>query len=166
MLALLRAVSTQAQTPAPAALSADLAVQFICKERTGISIEESFVPFLKNHNFRVLNEAKIQREHGYHLLNLYIIAMDYNDILIQINLMPPTDDTFSLALTTPPPTNRLNDLESGLLSFVSERLGCQIRSVTRGENGIERSGFFNEHEVKRFETLWREAQELKEEPAH
>jgi hypothetical protein len=60
---------------------------------------------------------------------------------------------YHIALFTHPPTNRADDVETGLERFATEFAkspNCRVASTERSQNGPESSGLFEEiYEIKR-----------------
>jgi hypothetical protein len=114
---------------------------------------------MKSHGFSVLNQGRIQRDHGYYLLNTQIIGLDSDREIIEFVSFPGRDGLYSVGLRSRPPTHRSPELEEAALTFASNSLGCEVRNVTRGENGPDAIAFYN-REVQRVRSLFREAEEL------
>jgi len=140
-------------------LHPDLAFNFVCKDKDRSALEGEIERFLRHEGFKVLNQGRIQREHGIFLLETHIIGLDDKRRMVDLTSSPHTEDRYSLGLNTPPPTQRAPQFEEALLKFVSNKLGCEVRHMTRGDNGADASEFHNS-EVKRVENLFREAEEL------
>jgi hypothetical protein len=66
-----------------------------------------------------------------------------------------------VGLDTPPPTKRASQLEDALLKFASDTLGCEVRQVSRGENGADARSFHDQL-ISNAENLFREAEQLGE----
>ena len=147
------------ETYAPSLFSSDLAFQFICKNKARTALEDDIAMFLKRAGFRVLNLGRIQREHNVFLLDLNIIGLDDKQRMIDIISLPTAEGRYAATLRTPPPTHRLPDLEESLLKFTSDELGCEVRQVTRGQNGTDARAFYD-NEITRIENLFREAEAL------
>jgi hypothetical protein len=141
------------------ALSSDLAFQFICKDDSRSALEHVFEGFLVHEGFKVLNQARIQREHGVFSLDVHLIALDDKRRTVDIISVPLVENRYAVRFRTPPPTKRASDIEDALLEFVSNKLGCELRQVTRGQNGAD-VGDLYENEVQGIENKFREAEEL------
>jgi hypothetical protein len=50
-------------------------------------------------------------------------------------------------------------LEDEFKAFVPKTLGCELHELTRGENGADAAGFYDQ-KIGRVENLFREAEEL------
>jgi len=146
---------------AQAALSPDLALQFVCADTERSRLEDAAVEFLHDKDFQVLNVGRVQRDHGVNVLDVDISALDKNERAIQIMSLPPSQGTFDLLFTSKPPTNRDRNFESALIDFVSSTMKCDLRHITRYQNGADKTDFFESYEVARFHTLWQEAEDLK-----
>jgi hypothetical protein len=140
-----------------AALSADLAAQFVCGGDERGDLEQKVETFLRGQSFKVLNRAALQRERGMAIFELDIVALDSDHRIIELASLPTTRGRYAVALTSPPPTRHSTDLEDGLQKWIVEQLGCEIRQVERSENGSDARSFF-ESEIRRVENLFLEAE--------
>jgi hypothetical protein len=147
-------------------LSSDLAATMICKDRNTSALEDPIEGFLRSKGFRVLNVARIQRQHDHApLLELWIVGLDEQRRVINLRSLPfPKDKVqrqgrYSVGYKTPPPTQHASEMEDALLDFFSSGLHCEVRDVTRHENKAEVADLYDQ-EVARVEKLFREADEL------
>jgi hypothetical protein len=141
-------------------LCSDLAFQFICKDENRSAFDDAFEGFLKHEGFRVLNQARIQREHGVFSLDVHLIGLDDKRRTVVVTSIPPAPHRYAVRFRTPPPTQRASDLEDALLTFVSNKLGCDLRQVTRSQNSADVADLY-ENAVRGIENMFREAEELK-----
>ena len=141
-------------------LSADLSLHFICSGQDRVSIEKRVVTFLIENGFKVLNLARLQQEHQVFFLKTNIKSLDAKHRMIDLLSPSPNPDRYVLTLNTPPPTRREVKIEDAILRFVSDTLKCDVRQVTRGENGSDRRDL-HEDEVGRLESLFVEAERLR-----
>jgi hypothetical protein len=137
----------------------DLAFNFICKDRLRASLENNIETFLKLEGFKVLNRARIQREHNIFVFDLDIVGVDEKKRMIAITSLPPEKNWYTVRFRTPPPTRRAPDIEDALLKFVSDDLRCETHHVSRGENGADAVEFYD-RELKAVENMFREADQL------
>jgi hypothetical protein len=137
----------------------DLAFHIVCKETARTALEKNIEGFLKSEGFKVLNQARIQREHGVFLDDLHIIGLDDKRRIIDFLEFSSADRRYAVRLNSPPPTHRSPHVEEALLTFASGKLGCQVRQVTRETNGADASQL-HDIEVMRIEGLFRQAEEL------
>jgi hypothetical protein len=144
----------------PLTLKADLAFNLICRGKDRSMLEDELEGFLKNNGFKVLNLARIQHEHQIFLLDTRIISLDENRRRVDLHSVPLTENTYSLGLKTPPPTQRVPQLENAVLKFVSDTLGCEVRDIERGQNDADALPFY-EMQVKRIEDLFLQAGRLR-----
>jgi hypothetical protein len=140
-------------------LRPDLTFLIACKARDRATLEWQIDEFLRQQGFKVLNQGRIQREHGYFLTGLKIIGLDDKRRVITVIHVPPAGGTYSVGLNTPPPTKRDPQLEDALLGFASNTLGCNVRQIDRGENATDAAGLHNE-KIRRIERLFRQAEQL------
>jgi hypothetical protein len=140
-------------------LSADLAFNFVCKETPRDDVERQTELFLKARNFKVLNLARIQHEHSFHLFDTNIAALDQDRRIVDMKSVPGSDQTYSFYLYSRPPTNHSASLEDSILDFVSDTLKCNTRQIERHENEKERQEFY-ESQVRRVEGLFEEADRI------
>jgi hypothetical protein len=141
-------------------LSPDLAFHFVCKGKEHLALEDDIGVFLRRQGFKVLNQGRIQHEHGFDLTDLKIIGLDDKRRMVRIIAVPFSEGRYSVGLNTPPPTRHDPQLEDALLAFASKTLGCHVRQVTRGENAADAREFYNA-EVKRTENLFQQAERLR-----
>jgi hypothetical protein len=141
-------------------IHADLAFHFVCKEKDRSTLEDDMDNFLRQQGFKVLNQGRVQREHGFFLTELKIIGLDDGQRLIDVTAVPLAQGRYSVGLTTPPPTKRAPQLEDALSEFASKTLGCEVRQVIRGENAADAAEFYND-QIKRVENLFRQAEQLR-----
>jgi hypothetical protein len=153
-------LADETQVQSAPLFSSDLAFQFICKGRSQSALEDDFEEFLRREDFKVLNQGRIQREHEIFLLDTKIIGLDGKRRVIDIMALPHTEGRYAVTLRTPPPTQRAAQLEEALLNFVSGKLGCEVRQITRGENGADTRAYYDEH-VRNIENLFRQAEQLR-----
>ncbi|MCK1383310.1 hypothetical protein [Bradyrhizobium sp. 21] len=137
---------------------ADLSFQFVCKKDQAL-LEEDIEKFLRERGFKVLNQARIQREHRIFIKRMEIIGLDASRRIINFNDLPPSQDRYAVILNSPPPTKHDPQLEEALLEFVSTALGCETRQAARRENDAE-AGAAYDSVVNRIEALFRQAEEL------
>lgn len=140
-------------------IHADLAFHFVWKEKDRSTVEDDIDNFLRRQGFKVLNQGRIQRTHGFFLTELKIIGLDDGRRLIDVTAMPSAQGRYAVRLTTPPPTERAPQLEEALLEFASKILGCEVRQIIRGENAADAAEFYN-NENERVENLFRQAERL------
>jgi hypothetical protein len=147
-------------------LSSDLAATAVCKDRDPITLEDPFEQFLRGHGFKVLNVARVQRDHGLRpLLEVQMVGLDDKRRMVNFRMLPyPKDQIqrqgrYSVGYRTPPPTRHASEFEDALLNFFSNELRCEVRNVARSENGAEAAEFYDQ-EVARVENLFREADKL------
>jgi hypothetical protein len=140
-------------------LSSDLAFQFVCKDESRLALEDAFDGFLRHEGFKVLNLARIQREHGVLSLDVHMIGLDDKRRTVDLMSVPPAENRYAVRFRTPPPTQRASDIEDALLQVVSNKLGCELRQVTRSQNGADAADLY-ENEVRGIERAFREAEEL------
>jgi hypothetical protein len=145
-------------------LSADLAINFVCANKPRSELETGMEEFVNGEGFNVLNQGRLQRDHGIYLLNTQIVGLDgKRDILEFVGLpvgFAKKDTVYNAGLRSPPPTRRSPQLEEAVLTFVSKGLGCDVRQVTRGENGPDAIQFYD-REFARIESVFRDADILK-----
>ena len=137
----------------------DLAFHIVCEEKARTALEDKIEGFLKSEGFKVLNQARLQREHGVSVSDLHIIGVDDKRRIIDFLDFSIADGRYAVRLNTPPPTHRSPQVEKALLTFASGKLGCQVRQVTREANGSDASQL-HDIEVRRIEGLFRQAEEL------
>lgn len=141
-------------------LHADLTFQFVCERQSREEIEGDIEVFLKGQAFKVLNLADVQHRHGYNFLETHMMALDDAGRLVEIVSVPTRKGRrYAFVLNTRPPTNHSVAFEEEALRFASDKLGCESRQIARHENGPEKQPFFD-HEVRRFENLFEEAERL------
>jgi hypothetical protein len=147
-------------------LSSDLAATMTCKDRNPTTLEDPIEEFLRSKGFRVLNIARVQRQHDHvPLLELSIVGLDEQRRMINLKSLPyPKDQVerqgrYSVGFKTPPPTQHASEMEDALLNFLSKGLQCEVRNVTRHENGTEAADLYDQ-DVARVENLFREADKL------
>ncbi|HEX4409083.1 MAG TPA: hypothetical protein VH206_09945 [Xanthobacteraceae bacterium] len=137
-------------------MSADLAFNLACVNKPRSVTEPAVEDFMKSRGFDVLNQGRIQQDHGFHLLDTQIVGLDSNREIIEFDSFPGRDGLYTVALRSPPPTHRIPQLEQDILTFVSNSLGCEVRQITRSENGENAISFYN-REVERIQRLFHEA---------
>jgi hypothetical protein len=140
-------------------LHADIAFHFSCKGQAAIEIGNQIEAFLQREGFEVLNRARLEQEHGVYLNGLEVIGLDKPNRMIDFRASH-VGDAYSVALNTRPPTKHSSQFEESLLKFVSQKLGCAVRQVTRGENGADAIGFYDRL-VELRDALFREAERLR-----
>jgi hypothetical protein len=141
-------------------IRADLAFHFVCKDKGRSLLEDDIENFLRREGFKVLNQGRVQREHGVYLTDLKIIGLDDKRRMINITAVPLADGRYSVGLNTPPPTMHASQLEDALLAFASKTLGCEVRQVSRGDNAADATEFYND-QMKRTENLFRQEEQLR-----
>jgi hypothetical protein len=137
----------------------DLALQFVCKDKTRSGLELDIETFLRNEGFKVLNLGRIQREHDLFLLDVHIVAVDGARRIVDIISIPPAEARYGLRLTSPPPTRHAPQLEEAFKMFISEKINCEIRQESRSENEADAKKLFDSA-VRRIENLFDEAERL------
>jgi hypothetical protein len=151
------------QTQGVGVLSSDLAVNFVCPNKSRDELEVGMDDFLKVQGFRVLNLGRIQRDHEVNLQITKVIGLDSDRKIIEFSGfllgVPRIKVVYAVILRSPPPTRRSPQLEQALLTFVSKGLGCEPTEVSRGENGQDAKEFYD-HEISRIENLFREGEAL------
>jgi hypothetical protein len=147
-------------------LSSDLAALAVCKDRDPITLEDPFERFLRGQGFKVLNVARIQREHGHRpLLEVHMVGLDDKRRIVIFRMLPypkeqiQRQDRYSVGFRTTPPTRHASEIEVALLDFFSNELRCEVRDVARSENGAEAADLYDQ-EVARVENMFREADKL------
>jgi hypothetical protein len=74
-------------------LSSDLAATAICNDRDPITLEDPFERFLSGQGFKVLNVARVQREHGHRpLLEVQMVGLDDKRRMINFRMLPYPKD--------------------------------------------------------------------------
>jgi hypothetical protein len=121
----------------------DLAFHFVCEGKDPSELEIKMDIFLRRQEFKVLNKGRIQREHGVYLTDLTVIGLDSDQRIIEFNSFPFTAGRYSVRLNSPPPTVHATQLESAMLDFAADELGCGVRQVSRGENRADAHAFYN-----------------------
>jgi hypothetical protein len=137
-----------------------------CKDRDPSTLEGLIEEFLRRESFDVLNLASVQRRHNrFSTLDLEIIGLDKAQRKIHFrSLLSPENvvrlqGRYSVELRTPPPTQRVPEVEDALLKFAADQLRCGVRQVTRKENGADVADLY-ENEIRRLKNLFREADQL------
>ena len=105
MGAVLLAHAAAAQVP----LTPDFAFHFVCKQNDHRAMENSVEIFLKHEGFRVLNQARIQREYGLVAFDIMIFGLDEKKMIFKVNALPRTKGRYAVSLITKPPTQRSTD---------------------------------------------------------
>jgi len=141
-------------------LSSDLTLHFACPSSHDHDLERAAVKFLKDAEFRVINEGKILRDHGSGVFDIYIIAMDNEKRSIEILSLPPRSKSYMLNFITKPPTIRDRQFEKKLEDFIKTTDDCEITQVTKNENGADKAANFEKYIVDRFNTLQAEVDQL------
>ena len=140
-------------------LSADLAFHFICRETQRVDIENRLESLLRERGFRVLNQARIQRQHDVHIFDTNIVALNQNQGMIEVKSVPGADRRYVFYLYSEPPTKHATSFEGEILSVISEDLKCETRQVTRKENAEERRELY-ESELRRVQRLFEDAEKI------
>ena len=140
-------------------LKPDLAFHMRCSERDQTAFEKQIESYLTSQRFRVLNLARIQKEHGYFISNFHMIALDEADRILEIQSLPYDENLYAASLITKPPTKRADDLEKSLVTFIRDSAECDVKQETRSDNTNANSKMY-EHELNRVNRLFREAQQL------
>lgn len=141
-------------------LSPDLAFNLKCPRSDEPSLEQMIEDFLNSNEFRVVNQAKIEREYGRRSFTMRIVGVDSNKRIIEFIGFPATPERFTVSLFSRPPTVHAHELEALLQHFSSEKLGCQIAQLRHGSNDADSLDLF-EGNLRRIENLFREADELR-----
>jgi hypothetical protein len=153
---------SQLEAPPRGELHADLAFLFQCTDIASIRAERDVESFLREKGFRVLNQGRLQREHGVADAGLHLIGLDTDRRLVEFSSLPPLPalaGKYSVTLRSPPPTHHFVELETDLLTFVSEKLRCKTRQITHDENSSDAIQFYD-WEIHRVEGLFHEAEQL------
>jgi hypothetical protein len=140
-------------------VTSDLAFVFVCEEKAQSVLEDGIEKFLRREGFKVLNQARIQREQGVFIFDILIMGLDEKRRIFKFNALPPAKGRYAASLMTPPPTQRSTGLEEAILKLVSEHLGCAVRQVARGENQAATEGAYNNH-YRIIEDLFHQAERL------
>jgi hypothetical protein len=157
----LAAICYPIASAAPNAIHPDLAFNFICSDRGRDSLDDKLERWLRQSQFNVLNLAQVRREHGVpSFQETDIIGLDQRRRRITVTSFPPIQGRYSLALYTPPPTQRQLELEHSAVQFVSDTLNCEVSNITRGENGAEAAAFYDMI-IKQMEQLFMQAERLR-----
>jgi hypothetical protein len=139
-------VCWSAETRAQIGVTKDLEILFFCKQGIqSLELEDGIERFLKREGFKVLNQARIQREHGVSIFDILIIGLDDKQRIFWFSSLPRKDGKYAVSLITPPPTRRSSDLEDGVLKLVSGQFGCDVPQTTRGENKAEAKEAFDRY---------------------
>jgi hypothetical protein len=143
--------------------SADLAFNFDCEEGAQPRLTKAIEALLKEQGFKIGNV--VQSRHERNLppmgMKLFIDGIDHQKRMISFIAFPsipesavgerarlppnrpPADTSYSVAFYTPPPTQRAEDLETTILAFVSDKLKCRVRQVSRHSNGPEKRAYYD-----------------------
>jgi len=148
----------------PDVIASDLALQFVCRGDSDQTIESAVESFLTGHQFKVLNKARVQQNHGVFIVPVEIIGIDAQRRQIDITLMPPPSTKkdarrYAMRINSPPPTEHDAELEQAALDFASKTLGCELRQVSRGENEEDAREFYDRL-FKTTEGWFRQTEEL------
>jgi hypothetical protein len=144
-------------------LKSDLSFHFVCRNLAVTKVEYSMENFLRALDFKVLNLARLQHDHGVFLENVHIMGIDVNDRIVDLSSVPLTPNRYSFFLRTLPPTERAEKLEQQFLSYVSNELDCEVRQILREENNAGVLDLYQK-ELNRVENLFREAERLEGRP--
>jgi hypothetical protein len=140
-------------------LRPDLAFHFVCKDKDRSALENEIGNFLREQGFKVLNQGRIQREHGVFLTDLRIVGLDDKRRTIRFEALH-AEGRYSAALNTPPPTERAPELEGTLTDFASKGLGCELRQVNRGTNAADAAKLHG-YKIRQLENLFHQAERLR-----
>jgi hypothetical protein len=143
----------------PNVIDADLVFHFVCNKKDRSVWEDDIEKFLRAQGFKVLNQARIQHEHGVFLKEVGIIGLDRGRRIIEFRDLPPSHDRYAVRLNSPPPTQHDPQLEAALLELASKTLDCEVRQVARRENDTDAAAAYDKV-VGRIEGLFRQAEEL------
>jgi hypothetical protein len=144
-------------------LKPDLAFHFNCEGSSYPPSDTAIEDFLRSRGFNVLNKVRLAKKHHVDFpFNLFIVGIDDQHRMIELE--STRGEFFTVALNTPPPTRHAADLEDAVLKFVSDRLGCRVRQISRGENGDDARDFYEE--IFRIRRGWfRQADDMERPPA-
>ena len=143
-----------------ARVTPDLAFHFHCDQVAPSTLENKIQKFLERSGFRVLNQARIQREHDSAIFDILIFGLDRKGGIFNFTALPGSGGRYAASLITPPPTVRSVDLEASTLNLISKDLSCDIRQVSRSENSADTRDAYEQH-YNRIEDLYRQAEELR-----
>ncbi len=149
----------------------DLAFNFVCEGKPRFVLEREVENWLSNNGFRTLNVRKMEERRGISmervLIDILIDGLDGKHRIVEFltTLPPPNSDARhrphvnSVSLVSSPPTQHSASMEAALLAFVKDKLKCDVRQVSRNQNGPEAIEFYKS-EINRIEGLFRQAEEL------
>jgi hypothetical protein len=137
----------------------DLAFHFVCQQTIRSELEVSIEKFLRHEGFKVLNQARILREHGIFAYDIYIFGLDDKRRIFTFSALPRSEGRYSAGLITPPPTQRSLELEDAVLKLISGQLGCELRQITRSENQADAKEIYELH-YRTIEKLFEQAERL------
>ncbi|HSM95751.1 MAG TPA: hypothetical protein VLT91_06895 [Rhizomicrobium sp.] len=132
-------------------LEADLAFNFTCSGASYPASEPAIEKFVASHGFTVFNEERVRRQYKLAMYPLAIDGfdarrrmLDFRGINEKSSDKPvPVATIYSVGLYSPPPTRHDDGLEKAMQDFVSGTLKCDISNVSRGDNGADRTAFFD-----------------------
>jgi len=112
-----------------------------------------------------LNEVRLAKKHHMDFpFDMYIVGIDKQRRMIHFMSISLPTEYFAVQLNSPPPTHHDSDLENAVLVFVSNKLGCQTRQISRGANGEEARDFY-ERLFQIDEGWFRQADDLERPPS-
>jgi len=131
-------------------LAPDFAFNFKCQGEQDPPSEASIEKFVASRGFTVFNEERVRRQYN---LPLYPLAIDghnakhwmlyFRGINDQQGDKPDMHaNIYSVGIYSPPPTRHDAALESATQDFVAHTLKCDVSNITHGNNGAERTAFF------------------------
>ena len=143
----------------------DLAFHFDCKGDAYPVHDETVEQFLQSQGFKVLNVVRIQRERNVEQgpSELFVDGIDRERRMVRFMAEPLSPGTYTVGLSTRPPTRHATQLEGALVTFVSDTLRCTVSQIALNENGPEARSYYDEVFMRR-ESSFKQAQDLRHPP--
>lgn len=132
-------------------LAPDFAFNFTCTGTHYPASETAIEKFVASRGFTVFNEERVRRQYNLPMYPLAIDGfdarrrmLDFRGINEKSSDKPvPVATIYSVGLYSPPPTRHDANLESAMQAFVSGTLKCDISHISHGDNGADRTAFFD-----------------------
>lgn len=119
----------------PSSFGADLAFHFDCKPKTAVS-ERAIEQFMTAKGFRALDKVRAGKklDTDFSWMKMDTVGIDSARRQITFKGFADQPDSYSVSLTSEPPTQHSKDLEDALMGFTEKTLGCKDSEVHHIDN--------------------------------
>ena len=133
VLIIIRPDTTDDDAVKPSSFGADLSFQSTCAK---ITSQQPIEEFMKAKGFRTLDKVKAGAKltPDFSWMKLDVVGIDSARRQMEFKVFADDTETYSVSLTSEPPTQHSKDLEDALLGFTEKTLGCKNKNMAHVDN--------------------------------